>query len=139
MTCFTHTCQLCVPNIVEVSLKRFFLLHKAIFRWKSRRPQNDVYLAFVINAIIYSSSTLHTYINWLHDVFNSLHSNIRMHILQTVLYKFPYVLARRICLTIKRFFNLLSFPLLSWPDCVTQGWYWMEKLDASHSQGLKCY
>ena len=30
--------------------------------WKSRRPQNDVYLAFVLNAIIYSGSTLHIYI-----------------------------------------------------------------------------
>ena len=28
-----------------------------------------------------------------------------MHILHTVLYTFPNVLARRICLTIKRFFN----------------------------------
>ena len=82
--------------------------------WKRRRPQNDVYLAFVLNAIIYSSSTLHIY-NWLHDVFNPLHSNIRMHILQTVLYIFPYVLARRNCLTIKRFFSWLSFPLFSWP------------------------
>ena len=81
--------------------------------WKSRRPQNDVFLAFVLNAIIYSSSTLHIY-NWLHDVFNPLHSNIRMHILQTVLYIFPYVLARRICLTIKRFFSWLSFPLFTW-------------------------
>ena len=29
--------------------------------WKSRRPQNDVYLAFVPSAIIYSSSTLPDY------------------------------------------------------------------------------
>ena len=29
--CFTHTCQLCVPTIVEASFKRFFLLHKATF------------------------------------------------------------------------------------------------------------
>ena len=138
MTYFTHTCQLCVPTIVEVSLKGFFFCYtRQSSGWKSRRPQNDVYLAFVLNAIIYSSSTLHIY-NWLHDVFNPLHSNIRMHILQTVLYIFPYVLARRICLTIKRFFSWLSFPLFSWPQCVTQGWYWIEKLDASHSQGLKC-
>ena len=65
-------------------------------------------------AIIYWSSTLHIY-NWLHDVFNPLHSNIRMHILHTVLYTFPDVLARRICLTIKRLFSWLSFPLFSWP------------------------
>ena len=41
----------------------------------------------------------------LHDVFNRLHPNIRMHILHTVLYTFPNVLARRICLTMKRFFS----------------------------------
>ena len=29
--------------------------------WKSRRPQNDVYLAFLPSAIIYSSSTLPDY------------------------------------------------------------------------------
>ena len=81
---------------------------------KSRRPQNDVYLAFVPNAIIYSSSTLHIY-NWLYDGFNPLHPNIRMHIFQTVLCIFPYVLARRICFTIKRFFSWVSFPLFSWP------------------------
>ena len=115
LTCFTHTCQLCVPTIVEVSLKRFFFCYtRQPSGWKSRRPQNDVYLAFVLNAIIYSSSTLHIY-NWLHDVFNPLHPNIRMHILHTVLYTFPNVLARRICLTIMRFFSWLSFPLFSWP------------------------
>ena len=27
-----HSCQLCVPTIVEVSLKRFFFLHKATSR-----------------------------------------------------------------------------------------------------------
>ena len=36
---------------------------------------------------------------------NPLHPNISMHILLTVLYTFSKVLARRICLTIKRFFN----------------------------------
>ena len=103
----TYHCRGVFKNI-------FFCYTRQRSGWKSRRPQNDVYLAFVLNAIIYSSSTLHIY-NWLHDVFNPLHSNIRMHILQTVLYIFPYVLARRICLTIKRFFSWLSFPLFSWP------------------------
>ena len=103
----TYHCRGVFKNI-------FFCYTRQRSGWKSRRPQNDVYLAFVLNAIIYSSSTLHIY-NWLHDVFNPLHPNIRMHILQTVLYIFPYVLARRICLTIKRFFSWLSFPLFSWP------------------------
>ena len=62
LTCFTHICQLCVPTIVEVSLKRFFFLNTGQPPWwKSRRPQNDVYLAFVLTAIIYSSSTLPDY------------------------------------------------------------------------------
>ena len=34
-----------------------------------------------------------------------LHPNISMHILHTVLYTFPKVLTRRICLTIKSFFS----------------------------------
>ena len=103
-------------------LKKFFFYTRQPPGWKSRRPWNDVYLAFVLTAIIYSSSILHIYIyiyiyiyNWLHDVFNPLHPNIRMHILHTVLYTFPNVLARRICLTIMRFFSWLSFPLFSWP------------------------
>ena len=37
--------------------------------------------------------------------FRSLHPNISMHILHTVLYRFPKVLTRRICLTIKSFFS----------------------------------
>ena len=104
----------CIYHCRGVFKKGFFCYTRQPTGWKSRRPQNDVYLAFVLNAIIYSSSSLHIY-NWLHDVFNLLHSNIRMCILQTVLYIFPYVLVRRICLTVKRFFSWLSFPLFSWP------------------------
>ena len=33
----------------------------------------------------YIQAVLYIY-NWLHDVFNPLHSNIRIHMLQTVLY-----------------------------------------------------
>ena len=108
-TYFTHICQLCVPTIVEVSLKRFFFTQGNL---QGGRVE-DHRLMFT-TAIIYSSSTLHIY-NWLHDVFNPLHPNIRMHILHTVLYTFPDVVARRICLTIKRLFSWLSFPLFSWP------------------------
>ena len=63
-----------------------------------------------------------------------LHPNISMHILHTVLYTFPMVLVRRICLPIKSFFSWWSFPLFSWPWCVIQGWYCKENLDCSHSQ-----
>ena len=46
---------------------------------------------------------------------NPLHPNISMHILHTVLYTFPKVLTRRICLTIKSFFSWWSFSLFLWP------------------------
>ena len=36
---------------------------------------------------------------------NPLHLNINMHILHTVLYKYPKVLIRRICVTIYSFFG----------------------------------
>ena len=45
---------------------------------------------------------------------NPLHPNISIHNLHTVLYTFPKVLTRRICLTIKSFFSWWSFPLFSW-------------------------
>ena len=46
---------------------------------------------------------------------NPLHLNINMHILYTVLYKYPKVLIRRICVTIYSFFGWWSFPLFLWP------------------------
>ena len=71
------------------------------------------------------SSTLHTLTSvWGFSILSSVH--------------FPNVLARWICSTTKRFFSWLSFPLFSWALYLIQGWYWKEKLDASHSQGLKC-
>ena len=48
-------------------------------------------------------------------VRNPFHPNISMHILHTVLYTFPTVLTRRICLTIKSFSGWQSFPLFSCP------------------------
>ena len=60
-----------------------------------------------------------------------------MHILHTVPYTFPKVLTGRICLTIHNFFSRWSFPLFSWPECVLQGWYCEEKLDAGHYKGSK--
>ena len=44
---------------------------------------------------------------------NPLHPNITIYILHTVLYTFPKVLTRRICLTIKSFISWGSFPLFS--------------------------
>ena len=40
-----------------------------------------------------------------HSSVNPLHPSISMNILQTVLYRFPKVLTRRICLKIKSFFS----------------------------------
>ena len=56
-----------------------------------------------------------------------LHPNIGMQILHAVLSRFPKVLTRRICLTIKSFFSWWSFPLFSWLNCLIQGWYCREK------------
>ena len=47
---------------------------------------------------------------------NPFNPEINTHILHTVLYTFPKVLTRRICLIIKNFFNLWSFPLISWKN-----------------------
>ena len=68
---------------------------------------------------------------------NPLHPNISMHILHTVLYKFPKVLTRRICIKIKSFLSWWLFALFLWPGCSIQGWFVKEKLDSNHSQGLK--
>ena len=51
--------------------------------------------------------------NMQNTTFSPLHPNISLHILHTVLYTFPKVLTRRICLTIKSFFSWRSFNLFS--------------------------
>ena len=43
--------------------------------------------------------------NYYLPILNTLHLNISMHILHTVLYTFPKVLIRTICLSIKSFFS----------------------------------
>ena len=61
-----------------------------------------------------------------------------MHILHTVLYTFPKVWQGEFLLqSLKSFFSWWSFPLFSWHYCVIQWRYCKEKLDASHSWGLK--
>ena len=47
---------------------------------------------------------------WRSRAFNLLYPNISMHFLHTVLYTFPEVLTRRICLKIKSFISWWSFP-----------------------------
>ena len=70
-------------------------------------------------------------------LINTWHPNISMQILHTVLYTFPRELTRRICVTIKIFFQWWLYPLFLWPYCVIWGWYCREKLDISHPQGSK--
>ena len=56
-----------------------------------------------------------------------------MYILHDVLYTFPKVLIRRICLTIKSFFSWWSFPFfLVTPSCLIQGWYCNQRFVASN-------
>ena len=57
---------------------------------------------------------------------NPLQPNVSMHILHTVLYKFPWVLTRRICSTILSFF-WWQFPLFSRPLWVIWECYCKEK------------
>ena len=70
---------------------------------------------------------------WSNNGLNTLHPNISMHILHTVLYTFSVMPTWRICQTIKSFFSRWSATLFSWPSCLIQGWHGKEKLDASHS------
>ena len=86
----------CTYHCRGVFEKVFFFYTRQPPGWKSKRAQNDVYLAFVLTAIIYSSSTLPNYM-----MSYPFHPYIRMHILHTVLYIFLNVLVRRICLTIR--------------------------------------
>ena len=62
-----------------------------------------------------------------------IQSHIWVNFLLTVIYTFPKVLIRRICLTIKSFFSLWSFFSFSWPQCVIKEGHCKEKLNASHS------
>ena len=55
-TYFTHICQLCVPTIVEVSLKRFFFTQGNL-----QGGRVEDHRMMFTTAIIYSSSTLHIY------------------------------------------------------------------------------
>ena len=79
----------CAYHCRSVFKKVFFFtqgnIYRVMFTWHLYLLQS------------YIHEVLYIYINnWLHDVFNPLHPNIRMHILHTVLYIFPNVLTRRI-------------------------------------------
>ena len=71
-TYFTHICQLCVPTIVEVSLKRFFFTqgnlqggrvedHRMMFTWYLYLPQSYIQAVLYIYITDYMMSlTLYT-------------------------------------------------------------------------------
>ena len=63
--------------------------------------------------------------------------DINMHVLNNVLYKFPEVLIRRICLIIKNFFSWWSFSFILVTLMCDSRLMFSEKLHASHSYGSK--
>ena len=69
---------------------------------KSARGRRNACLALATQAYLLVNKTLNLIFN---NFIDHLHPNINMHILHTVLYKFPRLLTRRICLTIKSFFT----------------------------------
>ena len=91
ISCFIMVC-LHGKVIVIVASQIFSLLSQLTF---IRMVQELSF--FLSNTIYYFRSTI-----------NPLHPDISMHTLHTVLNTFPYVLARRICLTVKRFFILIT-------------------------------
>ena len=91
ISCFIMVC-LHGKVIVIVASQIFSLLSQLTF---IRMVQELSF--FLSNTIYYFRSTI-----------NPLHPDIIMHTLQTILNTFPYVLAGRICLTVKRFFILIT-------------------------------
>ena len=91
ISCFIMVC-LHGKVIVIVASQIFSLLSQPTF---IRMVQELSF--FLSNTIYYFRSTI-----------NPLHPDISMHTLHTILNTFPYVLAGRICLTVKRFFILIT-------------------------------
>ena len=116
-----------------------FLIGTYIIFWKMNVPVRKNYVQFLkvcwmliqqVNWARIISSLLNTRMV---KNFNTLLPNIRTHILPTIFSTFPKVLTWRIY----SFFGWGSFPSFSQLYCLIQGWYCKEKLDASHSWGLK--
>ena len=153
MTCFTKTCQFCVPTIVKVSLKIFFGVAVVLCwsfspesyylrHWTSICTQGtllggrveDHRMKFARHlhntTIMYSRNTISDYMMSL-----TIYTPTSVCISSIVFYIHLLMCLQgdQICLKIKKFFSWLSFPLFSWPYCLIQGWYWKEKLDASYS------
>ena len=67
----------------------------------------------------------------------TLHSNIQMYILHTVLFMFLEKLTGRICFAIKSFFSLLISCILETTMCDPE-WYFQDKLAVGHFHRVKC-
>ena len=69
-----------------------------VFDWKKVTTLfSSAYKGHFFNVLVYQTG--------IKFLVNPLHPNISLHILYTVLYTFPKVLTRRICLTIMRSFT----------------------------------
>ena len=91
-----------------------FMLHFSIFVPLNIKKKRSFLIIFMILSIL-SLANYHRkkFLLLKSKQFNSLHPNINMHILHTVLYTFLKVLTRRICLTVAGFYNCGSFPQFS--------------------------
>ena len=76
-------------------------------QWKLDKYQHHTVVYWVkLPLTVFNWNTNHSW-----NLVNPLHPNIIIHILHTFLYKFPWVLTRKICSTIKLFCGRQSFPL----------------------------
>ena len=66
-----------------------------------------------------------------------IHPCTGIRIIQIVLFTFPLVQTRRICLKISSFLKWWSFQLFSWQLYLINGWYCKDKLKTSYSKGWK--
>ena len=107
-----------VSSLIHLSKK--FTIIILCLAFNNEDPSQLGWSSLVWSFILFSSLVL-----WY--LFNLLQPKFITHFLRTVLYTFPKVLKRRICLTIKSFFSWWSFLLFSWPWCVILGWYCKEK------------
>ena len=118
----------CLVSLMDWLKRKDLILYytnrkkKSTSSWKSwkRRITNHSFLLCWKYSVTWNC--LHDFqLSGLSKSCNPLHLHIIMSILHTVLYTFPKVRTRRICLTIKSFFGCWSFPLFSWPWCLIQG------------------
>ena len=91
-----------------------FMLHFSIFVPLNIKKKRSFQIIFMILSILpLANYHRKKFLLLKSKQFNSLHPNINMHILHTVLYTFLKVLTRRICLTVAGFCHCGSFPQFS--------------------------